>query len=253
VLSDTETGSNFGILSNLIRPLAAVVDPLLAVSCPAGVTAASGIDALTHAVEAYMAIDNEEFPLPAGERTVYQGRQPLSDGLAEQAIGLVGQHLRRAVADGSDLEAREGMALAATLAGMAFSNVGVAVVHALEYALNQATKTPHGIGCGLLLPYVMRFNASARPRQMSRIAELLGEEISGLDAATAADRAVTAVERLKADIGIPAGLGDVGVQPQQIPDMAAAAFTVKRILRVNPRSVTQEDLAAILDSAMLSR
>ena len=250
VLCDTDSGSKFGILSNHLRPKVAIIDPMLTVSCPPKVTAASGIDAITHAVEAYTAIDNEAFPLPEGESTVYQGRHPLADVLAERAIELVGRHLRRAVDDGSDLEAREGMALAAMLAGMAFSNVGVAVVHALEYALNKTAHTPHGLGCGLLLPYVMRFNATARPSRMSRIAELLGEEVAGLDAETAAKQAVTAVERLKADIGIPVGMSEVGVRAEQIPDMAKAAFAVKRILRVNPRSVTQENLESILQSAL---
>ncbi len=250
VLCDTDAGGKFGILSNHLRPKFAIVDPMLTVSCPPKVTAASGIDALTHAIEAYTAIDNEDFPLPEGERTVYQGRHPLADVLAERAIGLVGQHLRSAVENGNDLQAREGMSLAAMLAGMAFSNVGVAVVHALEYALNQAAHTPHGTGCGLLLPYVMRFNAPARLDQMSRIAELLGENVAGLDAADAANRAVSAVERLKADIGIPVGMSEVGVTAEQLPDMAKAAFGVKRILRVNPRSVSQEDLESILQSAL---
>src|SRR5206468_302203 len=110
-----------GILSNYLRPAVAVVDPLLTLSCPPKVTADSGIDALTHAVEAYTAVDNARFPLPPGERTVYQGKNPMGDMLAENAIALVGRHLRRAVADGQDLEAREGMALAALLAGLAFS------------------------------------------------------------------------------------------------------------------------------------
>ncbi len=250
VLCDPDSGGKFGILSNYLRPRIAIVDPMLTVSCPPKVTAASGIDALTHAIEAYTAIDNENFPLPSGERTVYQGRHPLADVLAERAIELVGRHLRRAVENGNDLEAREGMALAAMLAGMAFSNVGVAVVHALEFALNQVAHTPHGVGCGLLLPYVMRFNAPARLTQTSRIAELLGEATSGLDAETAADRAITAVERLKSDIGIPASLSEVGVRADQVPEMAKAAFTVKRILRVSPRPVTQDDLELILQSAM---
>lgn len=250
VLCDSETGSKFGILSNYLRAKVAVVDPLLTVSCPPSVTAASGIDALTHAVEAYTAIDNEDFPLPEGERTVYQGRHPLADVLAERAIELVGQHLRRAVEDGNDLEAREGMALGALLAGMSFSNVGVAVVHALEFALNQAAHTPHGLGCGLLLPYVMEFNAPARLQRTAKIAELLGEDISGLNEESAADRAIVAVKQLKADIGIPAGLSDVGVQAEQIPEMAELTFRIKRILRVNPRDVTEEDLEAILNSAL---
>ncbi len=250
VLSDPEQGSKFGILSNHIRPRVALVDPLLTVSCPPGVTAGSGIDALAHAIEGYTAVDNETFPVPEGERTVYQGRQPLSDTLSERAIGLVGQHLRRAVEDGSDLDAREGMSLAATLAGMAFSNTGVAVVHALEYALGSVVHTPHGLGCGLLLPYVMRFNAPARLPQMGRIAELLGEDITGLDPEAAAHLAADVVTKLKADIGIPARLSDVGVSKEQVPKMAEQAFGVKRILRVNPRTVTQADLQGILEASL---
>jgi len=131
VLTDSYTQIKVGILSNYLRPKVAIVDPLMTVSCPPKVTADSGIDALTHAIEAYTAVDNEVFPLPPGERTVYQGRHPFGDMLAERAISLIGANLRRAVENGQDLEAREGMALGASLAGMAFSNVGVALVHAL--------------------------------------------------------------------------------------------------------------------------
>src|SRR6516164_50751 len=141
VLTDTDNHIKVGILSNYLRPRVALIDPLLTVSCPPKVTADSGIDALTHAIEAYTAVDNETFPLPHGERTVYQGRHPLGDTLAEKAISLVGKHLRRAVANGNDLEAREGMALGAMLAGMAFSNVGVAAVHALEYPVGGAVRS----------------------------------------------------------------------------------------------------------------
>src|SRR4029078_1993351 len=136
-----------------------------------------GIDALTHAIEAYTAVDNAEFPLPAGEKTIYQGRHPLGDVIAEKAIALVGQFLRRAVADGNDLEARDGMSLAALLGGMAFSNVGVAIVHALEYPIGGAVHCSHGLGNGLLLPYVMRFNRSARVAAFAKIAQMLGEKV----------------------------------------------------------------------------
>src|SRR5262249_9456502 len=152
-----------GVLSNYLRPRAAVVDPLLTVSCPPKVTADSGIDALTHAIEAYTAVDNADFPLPPGERTVYQGRHPLADVLAEKAVALPGRFLRGAVAAGRALGARGGMALAATLAGLAFSNVGVALVHAMEYPVGGSTHCSHGAGNGLLLPFVMRFNLPARP------------------------------------------------------------------------------------------
>jgi alcohol dehydrogenase class IV len=249
VLTDTEKKMKVGILSNFLRPRYAVVDPLLTVSCPPKVTADSGIDALTHAIEAYTAVDNEEFPLPPGERTIYQGRHPLGDLLAERAIELIGANLPQAVSQGTDLAAREAMALGATLAGMAFSNVGVAVVHALEYPLGGATHCSHGAGNGLLLPYVMKFNLPARVSRFALIAALLGENVSGLDEQAAAERAVTAVERLKGEIGIPQRLRDLGVTPEQIPVFAEKAFAVKRILRVNPRAVTAADLEDILKSA----
>jgi alcohol dehydrogenase class IV len=250
VLNDTEKGTKFGILSNYLRPKTAVVDPLLTLSCPPPVTADSGIDALTHAIEAYTAVDNETFPLPPTERTVYQGRHVLGDTLAERAIRLVGKYLRRAVADGTDREAREGMSLGATLAGMAFSNVGVAIVHALEYVLAPIAHIPHGRGCGLLLPYVMEFNRSARPDQMARVAGLLGEDTTGLSLEQASDRAVSAVKRLKAAIGIPAGMSELGVQREHLPAMAEKAFGLKRLLRVNPRTANQQDLLSILESAL---
>jgi alcohol dehydrogenase class IV len=249
VLTDTDAQIKVGILSNFLRPRAAVVDPLLTASCPPKVTADSGIDALTHAVEAYTAVDNADFPLPAGERTVYQGRHPLADVIAEKAIGLIGAHLRRAVARGDDLEAREGMALGATLAGLAFSNVGVAVVHALEYPVGGATHCAHGAGNGLLLPFVMRFNLPARRREFATIARLLGEDVSGLDEQRAAERAVAAVERLRGDIGIPRRLRDLGVREEQLRPFAEKAFSIQRILRVNPRAVAVEDLEGILRSA----
>jgi len=194
-------------------------------------------------------VDNEVFPLPEGERTVYQGRHPMGDLLAEKAIALIGRFLRRAVRDGTDLEAREGMALGATLAGMAFSNVGVAVVHALEYPVGGATHCSHGCGNGLLLPYVMRHNLPVRRREFAVIARLLGEDVTGLDEQAAAERAVAAVERLRADIGIPGRLRDLGVRQDQLRPFAEKAFGIKRILRVNPRPVTVEDLEGILHAA----
>src|SRR5438876_11743563 len=106
VLTDTENQIKVGILSNYLRPRVAIVDPLMTLSCPPKVTADSGIDALTHAIEAYTAVDNADFPIPASERSVYQGKHPLGDVCAEKAITLIGKYLRRAVQDGSDLDAR---------------------------------------------------------------------------------------------------------------------------------------------------
>src|SRR5262249_2122435 len=133
ILNNKSRNTKVGVLSNYLRPRVAVVDPWLTLSCPVQVTAASGMDALTHAIEAYTAVDQSAFPLKDGEKSIFQGKHPLGDCIAEKAISLVGQHLRAAVADGGNLQARSGMALAAMLGGLAFSNVGVALVHALEY------------------------------------------------------------------------------------------------------------------------
>ena len=249
VLTDTANQIKVGVLSNYLRPRLAVVDPLLTVSCPAKVTADSGIDALTHAIEAYTAVDNEVFPLPEGERTVYQGRHPLADCLAEKAIELIGRHLAHAVHEPANMEARDGMALAATTAGLAFSNVGVALVHAMEYPVGGAVHCSHGAGNGLLLPYVMRYNLPARVRQFARIAQLLGEDVTGMSEAAAAERAIGAVESLKTAIGIPARLRDLGVRQDQLRGFAEKTFGIKRILRVNPRVPTVDDIEAIFHAA----
>jgi len=245
VLTDSDNQMKVGILSNCLRPAVALIDPMLTVSCPPKVTADSGIDALTHAIEAYTAIDNETFPLPHGERTVYQGRNPMGNMVAEKAIGLIGQFLRRAVVDGNDLEAREGMALAATLAGLAFSNVGVALVHAMEYPVGGVTHCSHGAGNGLLLPYVMRFNLPGRERSFAAIARLLGEDTAGMNENEGAERAIHAVEHLRKDIGIPQRLRDLGVKPEQLRPFAEKAAGIKRILRVNPRTVTVDQVEEI--------
>ena len=249
VLTDTDNRIKVSTLSNHLRPRVAIVDPLLTHSCPPKVTADSGIDALTHAIEAYTAVDNERFGLPAGEQSVYQGKNPFADMLAEKAVSLAGRYLRRAVQDGSDAEAREGMALAATLGGMAFSNAGVAVVHALEYPVGGAVHCSHGAGNGLLLPHVMRYNLEARPAAFAAIARLLGEDTRGLSELEAASLAVRAVDRLRADIGVPGRLRDLGVAQEQLPGFAEKAFALKRILRVNPREVSVESLTAILEAA----
>ena len=249
VLTDEEAQVKVGILSNYLRPRLAIVDPLLTIGCPRRVTADAGIDALTHAIEAYTAVDNEFFPLPPGERTVYQGKHPLGDCIAEKAIALAGEHLVRAVEEPENLTARTGMALAATLGGLAFSNVGVALVHAMEYPVGGAVHCSHGLGNGLLLPYVMRFNLPARKAAFARVAKLLGRQVQGVELDVAADAAVTAVEATRERIGIPRRLRDIGVTEEQLPGFADKAFAVKRILRVNPRMPSREEILEIYRAA----
>jgi alcohol dehydrogenase class IV len=248
-LTDTENQMKISTLSQYLRPVLAVVDPELTLSCPPKATADSGIDALTHAIEAYTAVDHTELAVAAGESWPYDGKTPLGDSLAEKAIALIGEHLVTAVKEPTNIAAREGMALAATLAGMAFSNCAVAVVHALEYPLGGALHCSHGAGNGLLLPYVMRFNLSIRRKEMASIARLLGEEVSGLSLEAAAELAIIAVEKLRKSIGIPERIRDLGGERDQLPGFARKAFEIKRLMLLNPRLPSEADLLAILESA----
>jgi alcohol dehydrogenase class IV len=241
VFTDTANHIKVSCLSPFLRPAFAIVDPLFSVSCPPKVTADSGIDALTHAIEGFCAVDNDTFPLPSGEKSVYQGKNPMADAMAHSAVALIGKFLRRAVKDGNDLEARDGMALAATLAGLAFSNSGVALVHAMEYPVGGAVHVSHGAGNGLLLPYVMRFNLPARNLETYLIGVTLGKKVTSGPLEENAEAAIREIEQLRADIGIPTRLRDIGVKEEMLPGFAAKAFAIKRLMRVNPRMPQSED------------
>jgi alcohol dehydrogenase class IV len=258
VFTDTANQIKVSCLSQYLRPLAAVVDPLLTVSCPPKVTADSGIDALTHAIEAFCAADQDEFlDRPPGGETVYQGKNPMADYMAAECIMLIGRFLRRVVKDGSDLEAREGMALAATLGGLAFSNAGVALVHAMEYPVGGAVHVSHGAGNGLLLPYVMRYNAAVRADEIGSVGLWLihPDDVSKQEAVAryfegGVDEAIRQVEQLRKDIGIPTRLRDIGVTEDMLPGFAAKAFAIKRLMRVNPRMPQSEgEILAIYQAA----
>lgn len=249
VLTDTVNRIKVSTLSQHLRPQLAVVDPALTDGCPKQVTADSGIDALTHAIEAYTAIDFDKLDASPHAPVAYEGRYPLGECLAEKAISLIGQHLVTAVAEGGNQAARDGMALAATIAGLAFSNCAVAVVHALEYPLGGAVHVSHGAGNGLLLPFVMRYNLPVRTAAFAKIAALLGEDVAGLDEAAAAERAIAAVERIRSQIGIPLRLRDLGVKREQLPQFAEKAFAIKRLMGTNPRQPTEQDLLGILAAA----
>ncbi len=248
VLADPVRKRRGAILSNHLRPWAAIYDPLLTASCPRQVTADAGVDALTHAVEAYIVADHrlESGPELPG---IYTGRSPLTDALAERAIALVGRYLRRAVYRGGDLEAREGMHLASLLAGMAFSNAGLTAVHALEYPVGVATGCTHGAGNGLMLPYVMDYNIAACPERLATVARLLGEAVDGLAPREAAARAVVAVKRLNDEVGIPLHLRDLGIIEEELRPMAEATAEIRRLLEANPRPLDVDALEDILRAA----
>jgi alcohol dehydrogenase len=169
--------------------------------------------------------------------------------LAEAAIQLVGQFLARAVEHPDDTAARDGMALAATYAGLAFSNCGVALVHGLEYPLGGALHCTHGAGNGLLLPHVMRFLLPNCMKPYARVAELLGSDIRGLTEKQAAERAIEAVDQLRERIGVPGKIRELGGLRDQLPGFAVKSFAIKRLLETTPRPATEADLLAILEAA----
>ena len=249
VLTDTENNIKVAVASNYLRPNVAVVDPLMTVTCPPKATADSGIDALTHAIEAYMATDSSDLEVPAGEISIYQGRMPLGNCLVESAVPLIVQHLPNAVNDGKNIKAREGMHLGALIAGMGFSNGGVGAVHALEYPIGGAVHCSHGCGNGLLLPYVMKFNKPVRLEALARLAELMGVNVEGLTQEEKADAAINKVRTLRKEIGIPDKLREIGVQENQLHSFAEMALNIKRLMRSNPRSPTVDDLEEILKDA----
>jgi alcohol dehydrogenase class IV len=249
VLTDTASQTKVSIVSHHLRPALALVDPDLVITCPESLRADAGMDALSHAIEAFTATDYDRLDVPAGEAFPYEGRNPLGDCIAEKAISLIHQHLVRAVNDPDDAESRSAMCLAATLAGLAFSNCGVALVHALEYPLGCVLQGTHGARNAILLPHVMRFNLPERISATARLATLMGEDVQGLTEEQAAERAVEAVSSLRERVGIPGRIRDLGGRRDQLPLLAEKTFAIKRLLKVNPRGASYDDLLRILENA----
>lgn len=249
VLTDSRAEVKVSTLSRWLRPACAIVDPQLTDSCPAGITGQSGIDALVHAIEAYTNRDYSDMLGVDPQARAYEGAYPLTELLACEAIRLVGQHLVTAVGEPHNHTARDGMAQAAMLAGMAFSNSGVGIVHALEYPIGALTHCGHGEGNGLLLPHVMRFNLPFRHQKFSHIAQLLDCDLQGLSQAEAAQAAIDEIVRLQSKIGIRTRLRDLGMAPSAIAGVAAKAIEIRRLMELNIRTPTQRDLVEILDAA----
>ena len=233
-------------LSRWLRPATAIVDPALTDSCPRKVTAHSGIDALVHAIEAYTNREYVDMVDVDPQTRAYEGSYPFTRMLAAEAIRNISRYVVRAYQHPADHEARDGMAYAAMLAGMAFSNSGVALVHALEYPIGIRTHCSHGEGNGLLLPHVMRFNLSSRRQAMRDIYHCLQPEACTEDAAEAAIEAIVALQKA---LGIRQRLRELGLARSDIPEMASKAFQIKRLMDINPRVPDQEDLRQILEAA----
>jgi alcohol dehydrogenase class IV len=230
----------------------ALVDPDLTVSLPPGPTATSGIDALSHAVEAYVTrrFDAKPRPDAAAARPDYGGGTLLTDQLALTAVELVGNNLRRAVDNGEDLTARRNMALGSLTAGMAFGNAGLGATHALAMAVGAEHHLPHGATIAACLPAVMRYNASGAAGRFRDVAARLGADVSGLDDRAAAERAVEAVSRLVEDVGLDAGLSDLGVDATDARHLAEKSARLERLLVGNPRRVDVDDLESLVRASL---
>jgi len=252
VVSLPEEEIKIGVSHKHLYPDLSIVDPKLTVSLPAMPTATSGLDALSHAIEGYTTrqFDAKARPDSPAERPDYGGRNVLSDTLCHEAIDLIAGNLRRAVDNGSDLDARRSMSLGSTMAALGFSNAGLGATHALAYPVAGEHHTPHGLTIALLLPEVMRFNATSAPERYAEIARLLGKETTGCDRREAAAKAADAVDELAADVGMPAGLADVGVTEEELPRFAEDTMKLQRLLVGNPRKMTADDAEGIFRRSM---
>lgn len=250
IVLNESSGQKSAILSQHIRPETAIVDPRLSITCPPKVTAESGLDALTHAIEAFMVTNFYLFEDDSVHGLPYEGNHPFGDMYAEKAISLIADNLQTAVGKPQSLAARSGMALAATLAGAAFSSCGVSLCHALEYPIGGKYKCSHGIGNALVLPSVMRYWLPTRTSRLAKIAALLGvQDAERMPVEEAAEAAIGKVESLRSAVGLPTSLAEVGVSMDDIDLLAESATALQRLLDLSPRSATQEDLKQILSAA----
>lgn len=233
IITNTDTKVKMAIVDWRCTPNIAINDPVLMVGKPAPLTAATGMDALTHAVEAYVS-------------TI---ATPITDACAIKAIELVAEYLRPAVANGENLEARDKMAYAEYLAGMAFNNASLGYVHAMAHQLGGFYNLPHGVCNAILLPAVCEFNVISNPQRFADIAVAMGENIDGLNVVDAAAKGIAAIRKLSADIGIPAGLTELNVKETDLRIMGENAQNDACML-TNPRKANLDDVISIYKAAM---
>jgi len=225
ILSDEEEKLKKGIVSPYLFPTVALLDPELTVGLPPRVTAATGMDALIHAMEAYTS----------------KNADPLTDLLACQAMKLLYGSIRKAFNDGTDIEARSNMLEGSMLAGMAFANAGVTAVHAFAYPIGAEFHIPHGIANSMMLIPVMEFNMIARPERFAAIAAIFGQDITGRAPEAGAALAIETIRSLSVDLALPKKLSEYGVKKEDIDNLAAGVMKVTRLLANNPRELTLND------------
>jgi alcohol dehydrogenase class IV len=225
-------GIKDGVVSEKVMADLAIVDPVLTITMPPDLTSMTGIDALSHAIEAYMSINSNAF----------------TDPLALKAISMISANLRRAYSNGSDLNARKTMSEAALLAGLAFSNASNCAGHAAAYAFAAKYGVPHGIACGIALPYVMKFNTLAIPERLADVAIAMGVEGEGLGTRELAQLAIAEVIDLLTDLGLPTSLQEIGIPEEDVVGLAENMLKITRLLEANPRRVGPEEARKIFEA-----
>lgn len=233
VITDTQRKEKIGLNHPSLSPVIALIDPKLQMTMPPSLTAATGLDALCHAIEAY----------------VSRKANPLSDAMALQAIKMISNNIRRAVSNGTDLEARSQMAIASLMAGISFAQAGLGLVHGIAHCLGAMYHVPHGVANAIMLPYVMEFNIMGNEQRFCDIAEALGVNVTGMNNRAAAKAAVDEIRQLQSDLDIPT-LEKVGVQEGDIDTIVEFSITY-RLLPNNPRTVSKQDIHQILLKALI--
>jgi|TARA_B100001964_G_C14241670_1_gene605352 alcohol dehydrogenase class IV len=232
IFADESDNLKKAIISSFIVPDTVFVDPVLTASVPPHITAACGIDALSHCMEAF----TNKFA------------HPLIDGYAYKGMSLIGKSLRRAVKDGNDIQARTDVALGSMLGGMCLGPVNTTAVHALAYPLQGEFKKSHGLSISVMLSHVMDFNIEANVEKYALVAEALGVELSKNTRAMA-NQSVVAACQLSIDCGVPQTLSEIGIPSDAIDELARQAMTVTRLLDNNPREINESDARKIFERA----
>jgi alcohol dehydrogenase class IV len=229
-----QDNQKMGIISPLLLPDIAILDAELTLSLPAAVTAATGVDAMVHAIEAY---------------TTKIRKNPISDMMALKALDLLASNIRLVIEDGRSLEARSGMLLGSMLAGQAFTNAPVAAVHALAYPLGGHFHVPHGLSNSLMLPHVMKFNTSVIQKQYAELAQVIFPSEANMTDQALSEKFIQWLEELTKEIGLETQLRQVKIQEKDLELLAKDAMKQERLLQNNPREVTYEDALNIYKAA----
>ena len=232
VITDEKSGRKMVCVDPNDIPTLAIIDAELMATMPKGLTASTGMDALTHAIEGY----------------ITKGAWELSDMFEIKAVEIIAKNLRAATANGKDMISRENMALAQYVAGMAFSNVGLGCVHSMAHPLGARFDVPHGVANALLLPVVMEYNRPAAMEKYCDIAVAMGVDVTGMTLEEGSLEAVEAVKKLSLDLDIPQRLRDIGIPKDALPTLAADAFN-DVCTGGNPREITQADILALYEKA----